>query len=160
MVGSPAIAAGLVFGQCGSGGGGKGMFAVRPGNPAEGTEAEVAYELKDSLPYAPTPVANGRLLFLFNDQGVVTCIDAPTGELQWRERVGGRYFGSPVRVADRLYCISREGQMVVLAASEEFNELARIDLEEPSNSTPAIADGVMYLRTLSHLMAIGGEEVN
>jgi len=157
VVGSPVIAAELVFASCGSGGGGKRMFAVRPGNPAEGIEAEVAYELAGSLPYVPTPVANGRLLFFFNDQGVVTCIDAPTGEIRWRERVGGKYFGSPVRVADRLYCISREGEMVVLAASEQFKELARINLEEPSNSTPAVADGVMYIRTAAHLMAIGSE---
>jgi hypothetical protein len=88
---------------------------------------------------------------------VVTCVHAPTGEIRWRERVGGDYFCSPVRVADRLYCISREGEMVVLAAKGEFQELARIDLEEPSHATPAVADGVMYLRTTGHLMAIGGK---
>lgn len=156
VVGSPAMAAGLIFGCCGGGGVGRQMFAVRPGNPATGAESEVAYEVKGSLPYVCTPVAYGDLLFAWFDRGVVTCLDAPTGEIVWRERVGGDYFGSPVRVADRLYCISREGEMVVLAAAREFKELARIDLEERSNSTPAIADGVMYLRTGSHLMAVGG----
>ena len=156
VVGSPAMAAGLIFGCCGGGGVGRQMFAIRPGNPATGAESEVAYGLKGSLPYVCTPVAYGDLLFAWFDRGVVTCIDAPSGEIVWRERIGGDYFGSPVRVADRLYCISREGEMVVLAAAREFKELARIDLEERSNSTPAIADGVMYLRTASHLMAIGG----
>ena len=47
--------------------------------------------------------------------------------------------------------------MIVLAASDEFQVLGRIDLEEPSNSTPAVANGVMYLRTASHLLAIGGD---
>lgn len=155
VVGSAVIGAGLVFASCGTGGGGKRMFAIKPGDPARGSQAEVAYELTGSLPYVPTPVAHGRLLFFFNDQGVVSCVDAPTGKILWRQRVGGKYFGSPVRVADRLYCISREGEMVVLAAAEEFKELARMDLEERSNSTPAIADGVMYIRTVSHLMAIG-----
>ncbi len=158
VVGSPAIAAGLIFGYCGSGGVGRQMFAVRPGNPATGVESEVAYEVKGSLPYVCTPVAYGDLLFAWFDRGVVTCLDAPSGEIVWRERVGGDYFGSPVRVADRLYCISREGEMVVLAAAKEFDQLARIDLGEPSNSTPAVADGVMYLRTASHVMAIGGTE--
>ena len=46
--------------------------------------------------------------------------------------------------------------MVVLAAKDEYRLLGRIDLEEPSHSTPAVADGVMYLRTFSHVMAIGG----
>ena len=60
-----------------------------------------------------------------------------------------------MRVGDRLYCISLKGEMVVLAAGDEFKLLARIDLAEPSNSTPSLADGVMYLRTHSHLMALG-----
>ena len=156
VVGSPAIAGGLIFGSCGSGGVGRQMFAVRPGNAATGAQPEVAYELKGSLPYVCTPVAYGDLLFSWFDRGVATCLDAPSGEIHWQERIGGDYFSSPVRVADRIYCTSREGEMVVLAASKTFNELARIDLEERSNSTPAIADGKMYLRTVTHLMSIGG----
>ena len=157
VVGSPAIAGGLIFGSCGTGGVGRQMFAVRPGNAATGARAEVAYELKGSLPYVCTPVAFGNLLFSWFDRGVVTCLDAPSGEIHWQERIGGDYFSSPVRVADRIYCISREGEVVVLAASKTFEELGRIDLKERSNSTPAIADGRMYLRTVSHLMSIGGK---
>ena len=157
VVGSPAMAAGMIFASCGSGGGGKQMVAVRPGNPRKGIEANVAYEIKGSLPYVPSCVARGELLFLWSDSGVVTCLDAPTGKVRWRERVGGNFFGSPVRVADRLYCMSRDGEMVVLAAGAERGKvLARIDLEEPTQATPAVAGGVMYLRTASHLMAIGG----
>jgi outer membrane protein assembly factor BamB len=156
VVGSPVVAAGLIFAQCGGGGGGKRMIAVKPGNPADGTEARLAYDIKDSLPYVPTPVAKGDLLFFVSDGGVASCIDAPTGERLWRERIGGNYFGSLIRIGDRIYVISRSGEMVVLAAADEFEVLGRIDLEEPSHSTPAVADGVMYLRTLSHLMAIGG----
>ena len=157
VVGSPAIAGGLIFGSCGTGGVGRQMFAVRPGNAATGAQAEVVYELKGSLPYVCTPVAYGDLLFSWFDRGVVTCLDAPSGKIHWRERIGGDYFSSPVRVADRIYCVSREGEVVVLAASKTFKELGRIDLGERSNSTPAIAGGRMYLRTVSHLMSIGGK---
>jgi len=153
VVGSPVVAGGLIWA-----GAGKQYLAVRPGKPGEGIQPELVHEVSGSLPYVPTSVAYGNLLFLWSDRGVVTCLDAPSGEIRWRERVGGDYFGSPVRVADRLYCISRDGQMVVLAASDQFQELARINLEEPSNATPAVADGVMYLRTVSHLMALGGAE--
>ena len=157
VVGSPAQCAGLVFGSAGGGGIGRQMYAVRPGDPSRGVEAEVAYELKGSLPYVVTPIACGDLLFAWFDKGVVTCLEGATGEVVWKERIGGDYFGSPVCVDGKLYCISREGEMVVLAASREFEELGRIDLGEPSNSTPAVADGVMYLRTKSHIMALGGE---
>jgi len=156
VVGSPAVAAGLIFGNCGQGGGGKRMVAVRPGLPSNGNKPELVYDNRRSMPYVPTPVACGRLLFLFSDSGVVTCLDAPSGDIHWQQRVGGKFFGSPVRVADRIYCMSRDGEMVVLAAADEYRLLGKFSLEEPSNSTPAIADGVMYLRTDSHLMAIGG----
>ncbi len=154
-VGSPVAAGGLIIAGAGTGGSGRQMFAVRPGLPETGEEAKVEYEISGSIPYVPTPVAHGNLLFLWGDAGVVQCLDLPSGEVHWRERVGGRYFGSPVRVGDRIYCMSRDGMMVVLAAAKEYRLLAEIDLEEPSHSTPVIADGVMYLRTFHHLMALG-----
>ncbi|MHC4178432.1 MAG: outer membrane protein assembly factor BamB family protein [Planctomycetota bacterium] len=157
VVGSPAIAAGLIFGNCGQGGGGKRLVAVRPGTAANGNKPELAYDNRKSMPYVPTPVARGDLLFLLADSGIVTCLDAPTGDIHWQQRIGGNYFSSPVRAGDRIYCISRDGEMVVLAAATEYKLLGRINLEERSHSTPAIADGVMYLRTVSHLMAVGGK---
>lgn len=157
VVGSPMVAAGLVFAACGTGGSGTRLIAVRPGDAEGKRPPEIAYNVKGSLPYVCTPVAHGPLVFLWYDQGVVTCLEAASGEVVWRERVGGKYFGSPVRVGDRLYCMSREGEMVVLAAERQYRLLARIDLGEPTHATPAVADGVMYLRTLTHLMALGGK---
>jgi outer membrane protein assembly factor BamB len=158
VVGSPAVADGLIIGYAGGGGRGHQMIAVKPGNPATGAAPEVVYEVDKPLPYVCTPVGCGDLLFVWCDGGVVKCLHAPTGDVIWEERVEGDYFGSPVLVGGRLYCISREGEMVVLSASREFEVLGRIDLEERSNSTPAVADGVMYLRTVSHVMAIGGKK--
>ena len=158
VVGSPVVAGGLIFTSCGEGGRGTKMFAVRPGDPATGRKPEGAYELEKPLPYVCTPVARGDLLFVWYDLGVVTCIDAPSGKVHWQERVGGNYFCSPVRVADRIYCASREGEMVVLATDDEFKLLGRIDLEEPTNATPAIAGGRMHIRTATHLMSLGEEK--
>ncbi len=157
VVGSPLVCSGLIFGSCGGGGIGRQMFAVRPGEPDRDIEADVAYELKGSLPYVVTPIACGDLLFSWVDKGVVTCLELASGEVVWRERIGGDYFGSPVCVNGNLYCISREGQVVVLSASREFAELGRVDLGEPSHSTPAVAGGVMYLRTKSRIMVLGGK---
>jgi len=154
-VGSPMVAAGLIFAACGEGGGGRQMFAVRPGDPEKKTEAKVEYPVEGKLPYVVTPVARGNLLFLWADSGIVACLEAPTGKTLWRERVGGNFFCSPVRVADRLYCVSREGEVVVLAAADQYKLLGKTKLGESSQATPAVADGVMYLRTRSHVMAIG-----
>ena len=50
-------------------------------------------------------------------KGIVTCLEASTGKIVWKERIGGEYFASPVCVGDRLYGISRDGRVVILAAS-------------------------------------------
>jgi outer membrane protein assembly factor BamB len=157
-VGSPTIAAGLIVAGCGEGGIGRQMMAVAPGDPAAKREPKVAYEFTAPLPYVPIPVAHGNLLFLWGDAGVVTCCDAPSGNVHWRERVGGKYFCSPVRVRDRIYCASRDGEMVVLAAAAEYKLLGRSPLGEGTHATPAVAGNSMYIRTLSHLIAIGGRQ--
>jgi outer membrane protein assembly factor BamB len=155
VVGSPVVVGDMIFCACGVGGIGKQMVAVRPGNPATGTKAEVLYEVPLPVPYVCTPVARGELLFAWADKGgVVSCLEAATGKMLWREKVGGDYFSSPIRVGNRLYNISRDGQMVVLAAEKQFKLLARFPLGEGTHATPAVADGVMYIRTLTHLMAL------
>jgi outer membrane protein assembly factor BamB len=95
-------------------------------------------------------------LFLWGDDGVVSCLRVATGETVWRERVGGDFFASPVWVNGCLYNVSRKGEVVVLAAGNEFQALHRISLGEATYATPAVAGGVMYLRTSSHLFSLGG----
>ena len=156
-VGSPVLASGLVIAGYGHGSRGTRYVAVRPGSPPEDPEPAVVYDVTKSVPLVPTPLVKDGRLFLWGDDGVVTCLRASTGEVIWRERVGGAFYGSPVCVDDRLYCTARNGDVVVLAASEKFELLARVPLGEPSFATPAVSAGVMYLRTYSHLFSLGGK---
>lgn len=154
-VSSPVIAGGVIFGTCGSGGGGGYVAAVRP--PAGKRDApELAYKVKESAPYCPTLVAYDDLLFLWSDDGIVSCLEVASGKRVGRLRVSGNYYGSPVCVGGRLYCISEDGEAVVVSASKNLKLLARNPLGEESRSTPAVADGRMYLRTFSHLISVGG----
>ena len=157
-VASPVTAPGLVIAGYGAGVRGTLYVAVRPGSRERGIGPKVIYQLKKPVPLVPTPVVKDGKLFLWNDDGKVACLNVKTGREIWRERIGGFYYGSPVWVDGRLYCISRKGEVVVLAASEKFKLLARVQLGEKSYATPAVADGVMYLRTLSHLFSLGGKK--
>lgn len=149
----PQLVAGLVFGSTGSGGGGNYVAAIRPG-----TEPKLEYEVREQAPYVPSMVANGNLLFLWADKsGVVTCIDATDGKQIWQKRVNGAYSSSPVRVGDKMYCVDEAGVVVCLSATDKFQELGRTDLKEECRSTPAIAGGKMYVRTVSHLISVGGK---
>lgn len=154
---SPVVAGDLIVATCGQGGNGIRLVAVRP--PGEGSpEARVSYALTGRLvPNVPTPIAVGEWLFLFHDQGLVTCIESRTGTVLWSEKPGGRFFGSPVLVDGRLYCINTSGQVVVLSAGATYERLAVNDLGEASQATPAVAEGRMFLRTLSHLWCIAAE---
>jgi outer membrane protein assembly factor BamB len=79
-----------------------------------------------------------------------------SGKVHWRKRIGGNYSSSPVRAFDKLYCLGTDGEVIVLAANKEFEELGRVSLGEGSRATPAIANGSLYFRTFSHLMSVGG----
>jgi outer membrane protein assembly factor BamB len=157
VVSSPVIAGDLILGSCGQGGVAHHLIAIRP--PADGSgTATVAYTVTGrSAPYVPTSLAIDGLLFTFGDNGDVSCLDAVTGEVLWREKPGGKFYGSPVWVAGRLYCMNREGQVVVVRAGRTYELLAVNDVGEMSHATPAVAGGRMFLRTFSHLMCISGK---
>jgi len=156
-IGSPVVAGDLVIATCGFVTAKKHLVVLRPHATAEGVQVEEVYRIERAVPHVPTPVIYNNLLLLWSEQGICTCVELETGEQVWQERVGGRFSGSPVCVDGKLYAIDEDGVVVVLAASREFQELARNDLGELSRSTPAVAHGRMYLRTASHLICIGGE---
>ena len=159
VVSSPVMAAGLVIAACGSGGGGNYVVAVRPGDADSGRKAELAYTIRKSAPYVPTSVCLGDLLFLWGDDGLVSCVRAATGEVKWQQRVGKHFYSSPVCVDGRLFCVSTTGEVVVLRAADRFELLATNPLGEPTHSTPAVAGGRMFIHTTKHLISIGGERI-
>ncbi|MBM4069137.1 MAG: hypothetical protein FJ271_09365 [Planctomycetes bacterium] len=151
-IASPIIHGNLVLGTCGWLGVQYETVALAP--RADGKRPKVTYRIEKVAPLVPTPLVQGDLLFLWNDRGVVTCADAEIGKTHWRERVPGSYYGSPVFANGHLYAMSREGDVVVLAADRKFRLVARNLLGEGSHSTPAIAGETLYLRTFTHLAAI------
>ena len=156
---SPVIAGDVILGTCGSGGGGRYIVAVKPGD-STGAKASLAWKFtrNSQSPYVPTSIYRDGYIYIINDDGFGTCLEAKSGKEIWSERLNARFFGSPVWVDGRLFAGSTTGEVVVLAASPEFKELARNDLGENIQSTPAISDGVMYVRTSNHLYSIGGKK--
>lgn len=153
---SPVIAGGLTFGTCGKGGGGNYLIAIRPGGQGNVSESHLAYTLRKAIPYVPTPVAHGNLLFLWETGGVVQAVDIATGETKATERITGEYFGSPIRIDDRLYIMTTRGECVVVQADETLKELARNPIGDGSHSTLAVADGRLFIRTFTQLLCLPG----
>lgn len=159
-VSSPVMAGPLVICTCGEGGGDNSLVAVRP--PAAGqaagdvpAEPEIAYKLdRSSAPYVPTPVASGTKLYLWGDKGVVTCVNAADGEVRWRGRVGGNFSASPIVVGGTVVNVSADGEVVVIADGDAFEVLGRTPLGEACRSTPAVAAGRMFFRSVGRLHAL------
>lgn len=150
-VSSPVVVGQIVFGSTGSGAGGNYVAAI------DMDSESVAYKVDRQAPYVPTPVAHNDLVFLWYDKGFVTCIEASTGEQYWSKRVGGNYSGSPIVSGEKVYCIAEDGTVVVLAAETTYKLLGKTALGEDSRSTPAVANGKMFLRTYSKLFCLNAE---
>lgn len=157
VVSSPVLADKHVIGACGRGGGGVQLTVVElPTTRAALPKVAWTLEKAGITPYVPTSLYKDGLLYTFHDQGTVACLDVKTGKQHWSEKPAGRFYGSPVWVDGRLYCITREGQCVVLQAGTTYACLAVNDLGEASDATPAIADERMYLRTSSQVLCLSG----
>ena len=154
VVSSPVLAGGLIVNTCGSGGGGKQMTVVKPAD-LNSPEPKTVYTLTGrAVSYVPTPVAKGKWLFSVHDGGQISCLESDTGKTLWMEKPGGRFYASPVCARDKLYCVDMAGKVIVLNASDQYELLAVNDLGESTYSTPAIANGRLFVRTLSHLVCI------
>jgi outer membrane protein assembly factor BamB len=136
-IGSPIVAGDLVLGTSGWLAVKQEVVAVRPARAGQGPDQAIAWRIDRGAPLVCTPLVKDDLVFLWSDEGIVTCADRKTGRLHWQERVPGSYYGSPVCVGRHLYCINRKGDVIVLSAEREFRQLARNPPGEGSHSTGA-----------------------
>jgi outer membrane protein assembly factor BamB len=157
-IASPFTAGDFVVGNCGFVGRDKHVVVLRPGKGAG--VMEEAWRVEKSAPHIPSPIVVKDRMFLWNDQGVITCVKLATGESVWSERVPGEFFASPVCAGDRLFGVDKTGVVVVVAAADKFQLLAGNPLEEATQATPAIAGGRMFIRTLEHLHCIGTRQAD
>jgi outer membrane protein assembly factor BamB len=158
VVASPVVAGDLVIGSCGQGGGaGNYLSAVRLGGKGDVSKTHVAYTLRKSTPYVPTPLYLDGRLYLISDAGIASALEAATGREIWSERLRAEFFGSPVLIEGKIYCGSTKGEMIVLGTGDTFQLLGRNPIGEGTHSTPCIDAGRLYVKTLSHLVCIGGK---
>ena len=92
------------------------------------------------------------------NNGVFDAYDLQTGEEIYRQRlpqIGSGFSASPVAADGKIYLSNEDGDMLVVAAGQEFKHIATNSMGELLMATPALSDGVMYVRTSRSLIAIG-----
>ncbi len=148
----PVVGKGLVF--ISSGYDSPEFFAVRIDGKHDVTESHLAWNMKKASPLNPSPLLIGDELYLINDNGIATCVDASTGEQHWQERIGGNFSASPTIADGRIYLLDEEGTMTIIAPNKDFKLLASNKLEGRTLATPALVDNAIFLRSDTHLYRI------
>src|SRR5207302_1528967 len=120
------------------------------------TQTHVAWKVKKNVPTRTSPVLANDLLFMVDDAGIVSCLDAKSGDVIWAERITSRtsYSAAPIWGAGRIYFFSEDGRTTVIAAAREFKVLATNQLGDGFMASPAVLNNSLILRSTTHLYRI------
>jgi outer membrane protein assembly factor BamB len=117
----------------------------------------VAWSMQRGGTYMPTPIIYGDYLYTCANHGVLTCYNARSGERVYQQRIGdkgGSYSASPVAADGKVYLSSEDGEVFVVKAGPKYELLATNNMGEVLMATPAISDGMIFVRGQHNLFAI------
>ncbi len=130
------------------------VMAVRLGGKGDMTAKNIIWRYYKSLPNATSPLYYNGVVYLTKEGGIVTALDAETGEMLKQGRLPGAldfYYSSPVAGDGKIYVVSEGGHLSVIKAGRDWEVLARNDMDDDCFATPALVDGKIYVRTKSAL---------
>jgi hypothetical protein len=128
------------------------LWAIRLDGRGDVTESHVQWKYTSSVCSTPSVVLVDDLIYFVTDKtGVASCLDAKTGKLVWKHRLGGKFSTSPLAVAGKIYFFDRDGKTTVIAQGRKFQKLAVNTLESGCMASPAIIGDTLYLRTATAL---------
>lgn len=130
------------------------LIAVRPDGSGDVTNSHIAWTLRRAVPYTPSPLIVGNELFIVNDAGIASCLDARTGSVHWQQRLGGNYSASPLYADGRIYFASEEGKTTVIAPGTTFRLLATSQLDGAILASFAVAHRSLFIRAGGQLYRV------
>jgi len=131
------------------------LWAVRPDGRGDVTDTHVAWKVTKGMPSRPSLLLIDDLLYMVSSNGIASCVEAKTGQLVWKERMGGNYSASPTYADGRIYFFNQEAVATVLQPGREYKVLAVNKLDgEQLMATPAVLGKALLVRTETHLYRI------
>ena len=130
-------------------------IAIKPDGSGDVTDTHVAWSNRKG-PAIPSPIIRDELLFTVSDRGgIVSCLNAKTGDEIWKKRISGNHWASPIYAGGKLYCTSKTGEVAVMNASREMPEfVSKSRLKAQFIASPAVAGSSLLLRSTSHLYCV------
>lgn len=152
IVASPIVMDGIIYAPTRV----KPMLALKSGGRGDITTSHLLWAFNNG-PDVPTPVTDGKYLYIVNDKGITFCLDAKSGAVIWGpERIAsGIYSSSPVLADGKIYVTSEDGITTVMKAGPEFGVLSENDLESYTLSSVAVSQGQLFMRTEDFFYCIG-----
>jgi outer membrane protein assembly factor BamB len=135
-----------------------GLLAFRAGGRGDLTGKSFRWRYSRSVPQLPTALVYRRVVYMINDGGILTTLDAATGEVRNQARLRGaidNYYASPVAGDGKVYFVSQSGVVTVLGAAHDQEILSTGELGDEVYATPAIAGGRIFVRTRGALYCFG-----
>ena len=148
----PVFDRGMVYMACG--GGNCGMLALRVDGQGDLADTNYVWRATRAAPKMPSPLLVHGMLFMVNDGGVATCLDAANGKEYWQERVGSEFSASLLYGDGRVYSFDRDGKTTVFRPARTFEVLATNRLADGFMASPAVSGKALILRTRTHLYRI------
>jgi outer membrane protein assembly factor BamB len=133
------------------------LLAVRPDGAGNVTNSHVVWNTGKSVPRFSSQIVVGDRLYMINDTGVISCLDALDGLTIWSKRQSGEFWASPIYTAGNVYFLSKEGAALVVAAEDDFRLVAENQFPAGFNASPAILGDSLILRTFTHLYRFDDE---
>ncbi len=122
------------------------LFAVRPDGMGNVTKSHVAWSYSRAVPLTPSPIVVGDELYMVSDNGIVTCLNAKSGQQNWQQRIGGNHSASPIAVDGRVYFLSEEGECTVITPGQQYQQLAKNTIDERTMASISVCGHALYLR--------------
>jgi outer membrane protein assembly factor BamB len=123
------------------------MLAINPVGVGDITETNLVWELDRNVPKTPSMIAHNGLIYSISDDGIALCVQANSGEVQYRKRIGGNYSASPILAGGNLYFTSEQGRTTVIREGVDFEIISECDLEERTLATMALWKNSFLFRT-------------
>lgn len=133
------------------------FLAIAPGGQGDITKTHVRWEQTKQLPYCPSPLYYEGKIYMIKNGGIFTVLDATNGKVlkHVRLKATSEYYASPVAGDGKIYLMNQNGELTVLSAKTGWEELHTVKFEADGHSTPAIADGRLYVRVGDQLYCFG-----
>ena len=131
------------------------MLGIDPRGKGDIAKSHILWRTHKGVAYVPSPVASNGHFFVVADNGIASCLEARTGTLNWKQRMGRKHWASAIAGGGHVYFVDEDGETFVVKSSPQFELVAENSLNEPCFASPAASRGQIFIRTADHLYCIG-----